>query len=128
MKINKIDALIFTSSNVSKTADFYKGLGLELVDEKHGDGPIHYACEFGGVHFAIFETSKEGKASPQEFGGSTKIGLNVDDVDEAYEIALNLGAESKLKPDNVPWGRNAVIIDPDGRTVEFNGLVKEAIE
>jgi len=123
MKINRIDALVLSSHEVKKTADFYKSLGLDLVEEKHGDGPLHYACEFGGCHFAIFE-SKEGKAPAQEFGGSTKIGFNVDDVDLFFEKSIELGATEKLKPDNAPWGRNAVVIDPDGRTIEFNGPVK----
>lgn len=128
MKVNSLDALIFTSSQIKETGEFYKELGFKLVEEKHGNGPIHFACEFGGCHFAIFETKKEGRANPQEFGGSTKIGFNVDDVDTFYNKAIELGAASKLEPDNAPWGRNAVIIDPDGRTIEFNGPVKESVK
>lgn len=123
MKINKIDALVLSSHKVKNTANFYKNLGLDLVEEKHGDGPLHYACDFGGCHFAIFE-SKEGNAPAQEFGGATKIGFNVDDVDLFFKKSIEHGATEKLKPDNALWGRNAVVIDPDGRTIEFNGPVK----
>ena len=72
------------------------------------------------MHFAIFP-AKPGKAPEQRYGGSTKLGLRVDDVDAFYKKAMELGAESKCKPDDAPWGRNAVVIDPDGRTLEFNG-------
>ena len=92
--------------------------------ERHGDGPLHFACDLHGVHFAIYQSKYNGAAPAQEYAGATKLGFNVDDVDAFYTRALELGAKSKLAPDNAPWGRNAVVIDLDGRTIEFNGLIK----
>lgn len=121
MKIERIDALILSSEDAKKTADFYRSLGLDIVKEDHGDGdPVHYAADFAGVHFAIFP-AEAGKAPEQRHGGSTKIGFRVDDVDSFYKKAVELGAHSKKAPVDAIWGRNAVVIDPDGRTLEFNG-------
>jgi predicted enzyme related to lactoylglutathione lyase len=31
-----------------------------------------------------------------------------------------VGARVLIRPEDVPWGRRAVVLDPDGRTVELN--------
>lgn len=52
--ITGVSAILLISPNAKALAQFYKdGLGLPLEEEVHEGVPLHYACELGGVHFAI---------------------------------------------------------------------------
>lgn len=41
-------------------------------------------------------------------------------ADAAFEAAIRAGGRQVLPPDEYPWGRRALVEDPDGRTVELN--------
>ena len=93
-----------------------------MEEERHDDGPLHYACELGPVHFAIYpaETPDNGAHPERLSPGGTQVGFQVDSVEAAFEAAVALGARVMFEPDDYPWGRRAVVEDPDGRAVELN--------
>ncbi len=119
--------MVLWTSRLDELIEFYKALGLPLEEEDHGSGPIHYACDLGSAHFAIFE-GKPGAAAGRGYGGGTMVGLQVTDVDQAYDRAIALGAATVWEPRDMPWGRAAQVLDPDGRPVELNLALREAIE
>ena len=119
MKAVGIGAIVLWTSRLNEMVAFYKAIGLPLEEEDHGEGPLHFACELGATHFAIFE-AKQGDAVSRGTGGCTMIGLQVSNVDEAYAIAKSLGAATVWEPRDMPWGRAAQVLDPDGRPVELN--------
>src|SRR5215813_11504016 len=52
--IDGVSAILLISTNAKELARFYRDtLGLPLEDEVHEGVAAHYACELGGVHFAI---------------------------------------------------------------------------
>jgi transcriptional regulator with XRE-family HTH domain len=40
----RINLFVLRVSDLEVSRAFYAGLGLELVPERHGDGPLHYSC------------------------------------------------------------------------------------
>jgi predicted enzyme related to lactoylglutathione lyase len=52
-------------------------------------------------------------------GGAIQFGFTVDNVDEVYRVALENGAMSVIAPQDLPFGRRAVVEDPDGRPIQF---------
>ncbi|HEY9791557.1 MAG TPA: VOC family protein [Candidatus Obscuribacterales bacterium] len=114
-----MSAIILWTNRLKPTVEFYRALGLPLDEEQHEEGPLHYACHFGGTHFAVFE-GEGAYAIPRRESGATQIGLYLDDVDEAFSIAIKLGAQVVWQPRDMPWGRAALVCDPDGRAVELN--------
>jgi lactoylglutathione lyase len=50
--------LVLRTPDVERTKEFFSKLGLTFVQEKHGDGPLHYACEYNGEVFEIYPTEK----------------------------------------------------------------------
>ncbi|MEU6215830.1 VOC family protein [Streptomyces sp. NPDC047023] len=46
-----MDLLVIYTTRLDECRDFYAGLGLDLVPERHGSGPDHYAATLpdGGV-------------------------------------------------------------------------------
>lgn len=65
----------------------------------------------------VFEIYPLGDCDPPK--ASARIGFAVPSVDDAYTALLNAGGQSVSPPKDSPWGRRAVIADPDGHRVEL---------
>lgn len=119
--IRDVDAIILYSTDLDVIVPFYRALGLALDAQEDVGGEKHYACEMGLSHFAIFP-AREGSIGTSSYraSGSTLIGFQVDKVDRLVETAQQHGAKVVEAPHEVPWGRRAVISDPEGRTLELN--------
>lgn len=118
MSVEKFGALILFSPKLEACVAFYRALGLELENEEHEGGPLHYACEIGPVHFAIYE-SGTGTAPEPRSGGSSLLGFQVNNLGAALAAARAAGHAPIGEPEERPWGRRAIVPDPDGRAVEL---------
>jgi len=116
--ITGIGSIILFSGDPQTCVAFYQRLGLPLVAEDHGEGPVHYAADIAGCHFAVFP-SKPGQAPPHKSGGSHFVGLTVDNLEPTVERAQTFGAPLVEPIRTFPWGRRALVRDPDGRVVEL---------
>ena len=106
-------------SQPQECADFYRAIGIPLQDERHGDAePLHYACDLGDVHIAVFTATEVGASPGLGEPGCAFPGFAVESVDDTVEVARQVGAAVMQEPDDYPWGRRAVLSDPDGRPVE----------
>jgi lactoylglutathione lyase len=115
----EVGALILVAADARTTAAFYQAVGsIELLPEQHDDDPVHFVAELGGCHFAIFDAREPGTAPRPGMAGETMAGFRVTSVEEAVEAARGLGARVIQEPDDYPWGRRALLEDPDGRRVE----------
>ncbi len=116
----RIGALVLFTSDVDRAVAFYRLLGLDLQFDDHGDnaGPLHYACDLDGCHFAIFPAVEAGRAPGLRVSGGSFPGFVVDSVEATVAAARASGATVLQDPEPYPWGLRAVIEDPDGRPVE----------
>jgi predicted enzyme related to lactoylglutathione lyase len=122
LKASGFSAIVLWTVQLERMTQFYRALGLPLETEEHEEGPKHCACELGSTHFAIFEGSP-GTAVGKGVGGCTLIGLQVSSVEHAYAAAKALGAQTLWEPREMPWGKAAKVVDPDGRPVELNAVL-----
>lgn len=53
-----MNVFVIKTTRLEAVLAFYKTLGLIFVEEKHGKGPTHYACESNGVVFEIYPARK----------------------------------------------------------------------
>ena len=113
-------SLVLYAADPAAAAAFYRAIGLDLEDEDHGEGPVHFAAELGGVHFAIYPAEEPGKAPARRAGGSCFPGFYVRSLDQAAEALAGLGAPMLAEHEEMPWGCRIVVEDPDGRAVEVN--------
>lgn len=119
--IRDVDAIILYTSDLDVIVPFYRALGLALEAQEDVGGEKHFACEMGLSHFAIFPARKSGVShADYRASGSTLIGFQVEKVDRLVELAVKEGAKIVEAPHEVPWGRRAVISDPEGRVLELN--------
>lgn len=109
-----INLVVLRSADMKRAADFYGRLGLEFSCHRHGKGPEHFAAEAGGVVFEIYPLSPDG---PSTLG--TRIGFAVTALDDAIEALRDFPAAILSPPAESPWGRRAVVADPDGHRVEL---------
>ena len=120
--VQDVGALILFSPRLEQAIAFYRAIGVPLEEEKHDDeGPLHYACELGSTHMAIYGTdaAKGGRAAEWRSGGSGYFGFAVDSLTDAVEAARRVGARILQEPEEYPWGPRALVEDPDGRVVEI---------
>jgi lactoylglutathione lyase len=118
--VTEISSLVLFAADLDKTAEFYRAIGLELEHEDHGEGPVHFAMELGGVHFAIYPTEQNGRAPARRSAGSSLPGFYVAALDEVTGSLRRMGASVLTEHEQMPWGCRVVVEDPDGRAIEVN--------
>jgi lactoylglutathione lyase len=113
-------SLVLFSAAMDDTVAFYRAIGLELDEEDHGDGPVHFATDVDGVHFAVFGAADPGHAPAWQHAGSVFAGFYVASLADTVAAVQARGAPVLVEHQVRPWGCRAVVADPDGRPVEIN--------
>ena len=109
-----ISAVLVTASDAASLAEFYREVcGFPLEEEAHG-GPVHYACQLGTAHFAIHQM-KDGEATGP---GAFRVAFGVKDVDAFLENLRSRDVTITMEPKDLPFGRLAGFLDPEGNSVE----------
>jgi lactoylglutathione lyase len=118
--VTELASLVLFASDVEAVARFYRAVGVRLEDEDHGEGPVHFAAEVGGVHFAIYAATAPGRAPERRSAGASFAGFYVESLDDTLRDVTALGAPLLSGHEVMPWGCRFVVEDPDGRAVEVN--------
>ena len=110
----QLNLVVLRSPDMDRAADFYRRLGLAFVKHRHGSGPEHYACEMGAAVFEVYPRQGEGDST-----AGTRVGFRVAGVDVVVAELEAVGVQVVSRPGDSPWGRRAVVVDPDGHRVEL---------
>lgn len=112
----KINLLVIKTKDPKALMEQYALLNLKFDYHKHGNGPYHYASEFGGQVFEIYPLSK----SIEKADSTLRLGFQVPNLEETFGTlrSSNWVICSEIR-DN-PWGKTAVVQDLDGRKVELS--------
>ena len=105
--------LVIEAKDIEATLQFYSLLGLHFVSEQHGAGPLHYAATLGPVVFEIYPCRGARPATP------VRLGFRIPALDGTLDLLRNGDARVISEPKETPWGRRAVVEDPDGNRVEL---------
>ena len=100
--------------------DFYRHLGF--VEVFNCGWYVHLATESGG-QIGFLEpnhSSQPGFLHPHFNGEGSLFSLEVDDADDAYREAINLGLEIVMDLKSEDWGqRHFMLRDPHGLIVDI---------
>jgi catechol 2,3-dioxygenase-like lactoylglutathione lyase family enzyme len=107
--------LVLKTPQMDRLRTFYHSLGVELVEEKHREGPVHYAGKIGDAVLEIYPLVDEGGTAD----ATTRLGFAVDRLVEVVEALREGGTVIASEPRQTAWGLRAVVRDPDGRAVEL---------
>lgn len=108
----RLNLVVLRVADLDRAATFYGTLGLTFESHRHGTGPMHLANESAGFVFELYLATPE-----QSVSSSTRIGFVVSDVDAILAKIDSAAIVSPAK--DSPWGRRAVVSDPDGHRVEL---------
>ncbi len=111
-----LSLIVLQSGNIEAAKDFYALLELSFVEERHGRGSRHYACVLGSVVFEIYPRQENNALA------ATRIGFRVTTLDRTIDALRNRGVKILREPADSPWGRRAIVEDPDGNCVELTSL------
>jgi lactoylglutathione lyase len=119
--MTELSSLVLFTGHIEQARAFYRAVGINLDDEDHGDGPLHYATDIGGVHFALFGAESASSRAPQwRDAGSSFPGFYVASLDDTVAALTAQGTPVLTAHQARDWGCRAIVEDPDGRPVEIN--------
>lgn len=107
----KLNLLVLRTYRLEELRAFYSALGAKFEAEQHGSGPKHYAATLGAGLVLELYPCQEGAS----LDAGTRFGLAVADLRQAL---CRVG--QPVTPKETPWGLQAVVRDPDGRTIELS--------
>lgn len=106
-------SLVLKCRHIERVRGFYEALGIRFDQEQHGTGPVHYAGQLGEVVFELYPLENESPAD------SSRLGFAVENLEKVLFALNETGAVVVSQARQTPWGRQAVVRDPDGRAVEL---------
>ena len=111
-----LNLVVLRSSDLPRASAFYSRLGLQFLKHRHGNGPEHYSADLsGGGVFELYPISSTGESTL-----GTRIGFRVASVEAALAALRTEYPDAVVTPTkDSPWGRRAVVKDPDGHRVEL---------
>jgi lactoylglutathione lyase len=65
--------LVLRTKQLERLRDFFQLLGVSFVAERHGNGPLHYAGELGGVVLELYPLAPDVHAEDP----LTRLGFSV---------------------------------------------------
>lgn len=110
-----LNLVVLRSPDIARAAAFYSRLGLHFTSHRHGSGPEHFSAELSETVFELYPLTADG---PPTLG--TRIGFRVPSVDAALAAINDYPDAVVTPPKDSPWGRRAVITDPDGHRIELS--------
>ncbi len=108
----RLNLIVVRSSDPEVTVRFYQSLGLRFIQEQHGKGPVHWSSETHRFVMEIYPAK-----SPEQVDATTSVGLNVSDMDAVLQQLTEYGTTIVRQPQEFDWGTQAIVKDPDGRSV-----------
>ena len=97
--------------DLERSAHFYRSLGLELTEEKHGDGPVHYSFPLTADVVCELYPLRAGSTAPIS---GIRLGFSVADP---AALRATLASSGHSISDGYTPG-SFVVIDPSGNQVE----------
>ena len=110
----RLNLVVIRVADLERSASFYRSMQMPLTKESHGAGPDHYSVDLGGVVMELYPRRSEAEATTQ-----TRIGLVVEKLDDVLAVCQASGGQLIAAAKDSPWGRRAIVKDPDGHTIEL---------
>ncbi|MBI1928555.1 hypothetical protein HYR99_30470 [Candidatus Poribacteria bacterium] len=118
--MQELGAIILYSEPIDSIVSFYRAVGIDLEERRwEAESTPFYESTVGGVYFAIYPAQSAGAATPRWTSGSTQLCLLVQSLEQAISCACAASGDILVSAENQPWGRRAVLMDPEGRPVEW---------
>lgn len=109
-----IALLVLKTHQLERMRAFYSLLGIEFHEEKHGNGPVHFAGKVNQLIFEIYPLK-----DTEILDTSTRLGFFVEHLEGVLDSLWQTDFCEPKTVKQTEWGNRAVVHDPDGRAVEL---------
>lgn len=99
--------IVIRCSVLEESAEFYRSLGLDVVRERHGQGPEHYAISLGGIVLELYPSLREPITA-------VRLGMVIDDISGVVARLTAAGVDVSQR------GREWTVRDPDGHVIALS--------
>ena len=108
-------SLVIATSQIKDVLKFYESLGLSFKVKKVSLGTEYYWTMANGLEIAFMETANVPLLNQPHY----MFSFRVKDMDKIFQQFVNNKFVGILDPTDFPEGRKAILLDPDGRSVEI---------
>lgn len=109
----KLALIVLYSQKKEELRCFYEKIGLEFIEERHGKGEYRYSAAIGETTLEIYPLPPNVKIT------AIRLGFSLRNMEELLHKLSREGVRIASFPKATPWGKRAVIEDPEGRMVEL---------
>jgi len=109
----QIDSIVIRSKDVEALCRFYQALGMRFQQERHGDGPFHYASLINGAVLEIYP------CKANETTDNCRLSFVVASLEDVLSELMKMDAPVVSQPRQLPRYLSTVVKDPDGRSIEI---------
>ena len=110
----RLSLIVLRCTNIETTRGFYEACGFTFTREQHGTGPLHYSLTLGDTVLELYPASETDIVDR-----STRLGFIVPDAKTTTANLKQAGCEIRKDARVTSRGCEALLRDPDGRTVEL---------
>ena len=110
----QLSLVVIRAADPGRLANFYAALGMSFDIERHGNGPAHYVSTDAGITFEIYP-----RRDDDPLAAGIRLGFTTVALDVVLKAMQGFGAQIVSPAGMTPWGRRAVLIDPEGHKVEI---------
>ncbi|PQO38535.1 VOC family protein [Blastopirellula marina] len=108
----KPNLVILRSLDLDQLCRSYQMFGLAWVRERHGKGPEHFSTTIDDFVLELYPAR-----SAEHVDATTGLGFRLNDIAAVVEQLRLAGTRIVREPESMPWGLQAIVQDPDGRSV-----------
>jgi len=107
--------------DIDESFRFYRdlvGLDIEAPSVDGPDDQRHTHALWGDRDdgsLLVLTLSARGTEEPSR----SRLGFYVDGLDDAHQRLVDAGVQVRRAPEEMPWGRSAAYLDPDGNMVSL---------
>ena len=120
------------AADFERSLEFYKAIGFTVFRQwGTPESRIALLDSGDGTLIELFSKIQPGEPNGDAAGGYSHVAFHVDDVDAAFQRALNAGAKPKIEPKFVDIAsepmlpvRLAFVYGPSGEQLEFFHILK----
>lgn len=108
-------SLIIATSQVKEVIRFYENLGLVFQTKKITVGTQYFWTTANGLEIGFIEKANVAMDQQPHY----MLSFQVKNIDQKYQQFVSNSFIGILDPTDFDEGRKAIVLDPDGRSVEI---------
>lgn len=112
----ELTSIIINTANLESMLRFYGFLGVKFECKKISQGSECYMALVNGVELTIYG----GKVTERTRSPDLQLTFKIERLETVFNDLVRIkGIETLLDPTDLPDGKKAIFLDPDGRAIEL---------